>query len=338
MDISSPAGGTGPGPELDASSAGEELARLRTQVAELQAERAALWWAASHDELTGLANRRLFCTLAPPLLRAGAVVIVLDLNGFKPINDALGHDVGDRVLQIVARRIAGCARQAVVARLGGDEFASVLARPQHEACPQWWQPTVTMLTASIAEPMPVDGHLLCVTASVGVAPACDGAPVPELLRRADLAMYHAKARRHRCAVWDRRPVDGVDAAPAHQAIPAARRRLDGSARPRIVDVGEPARDPQPDAALPTCVPYRRDPATVAPAATYQRHDPVWVYRDGAWRPGLVESASHRAVMVTYRSAAGSGTVVDTMTAEYVLARHTTDRQLDRRRSSPTVAA
>src|SRR5437588_11812744 len=73
-----------------------ELNRLRAQVTWLQAERAALWWAVGHDELTGLANRRLFHTLAPPVLRERgrrAAVIVLDLNGFKPINDRFGHAI-----------------------------------------------------------------------------------------------------------------------------------------------------------------------------------------------------------------------------------------------------
>ena len=97
------------------------------------------------------------------------------------------------------------------------------------------------------------------------------------------------------AAWDRHAVDG---APRH-AIATA---------PRVVEAApaDPARQAEPDAAIPTCVPHRRDPATVAPAGTYQRHDQVWVYREGAWRPGLVESASHRAVMATYRRAAGPG--------------------------------
>ena len=63
-----------------------------------------------------------------------------------------------------------------------------------------------------------------------------------------------------------------------------------------------------------------------------------MYRDGAWRPGVVENASGRAVLVTYRHAGGTGTVVDTMTAEYVVARAAVDPQLDRRELAPRIAA
>src|SRR6266511_352254 len=121
MDVFRPAvriGGSAEpsGLAADPRAAEAEVAMLRAQVAWLRAERAALWWAVGHDELTGLANRRLFATLAPRLLRTGqpAAVIVLDLNGFKPINDTLGHEAGDQVLQIVAHRIASCVRDDLV--------------------------------------------------------------------------------------------------------------------------------------------------------------------------------------------------------------------------------
>jgi diguanylate cyclase (GGDEF)-like protein len=326
MDVLSPVVAAEPGPERCAPSAEAELARLRAHVAWLEAERAALWWAATHDELTGLANRRLFCTLAPPLMCAErpSAVVVLDLNGFKPINDALGHEVGDRVLQIVAQRMVSCVGHDLVARLGGDEFTSVLTSPHRQPCAQWWRPAVIALAAAIAEPMPVAGHLLSVTASVGVALACEEILIGELLRQADLAMYQAKASGSRYALWDRHGVDGV-------ITPRASRIVE-------IALAHPVDDPADEPAAPTREPHRRDPAAVAPAGTYKRNDPVWVYRQGAWRPGVVESASHRAVMATYRSAAGSGTGVDTMTPEYVLARHATDPQLDRRDSDPVAAA
>jgi diguanylate cyclase len=329
MDVLSPAVRIDAGSQPCAVAAEAELARLRAQVAWLRAERAALWWAVGHDELTGLANRRLFCTLAPPLLRAGrpAVVIVLDLNGFKPINDTLGHEVGDWVLQVVAQRLASCAGDDVVARLGGDEFTGVLTCPQREPVAHWWRPAVMALAMAIAEPMSVAGHVLRVSASIGVAAAQEGLLINELLRRADLAMYHAKARRVCYAAWGRTAVEGQAGPRPAVAGPAVHRQ-------------EPATVARVDAdpTAPTCDPYRRDPAEVAPADSYRLDDPVWVHRDGAWRPGVVESASGRAVMVTYRHARGLGTVVDTMTAECVLARAAADPQLDGRRARRRAAA
>lgn len=69
---------------------------------------------------------------------------------------------------------------------------------------------------------------------------------------------------------------------------------------------------------PSFGPNDRDPATVAPAASYRRDEPVWVYRDGAWLPGMVNGASSLAVMVTYQRIGGRGTVVDTVTAQYLI--------------------
>jgi diguanylate cyclase (GGDEF)-like protein len=385
MDVLSPAVTTGVGSGRCAPATEAELRQLRAQVAWLQAERAALWWAVGHDELTGLANRRRFCTLAPRLLRTGqpAAVIVLDLNGFKPINDALGHEVGDWVLQIVAQRLAACAGCDLVARLGGDEFAGVLTSPCRDVAAYWWRPAVTALAAGLAEPIPVAGQILGVTASIGVAPADDDVPIGDLLRRADLAMYHAKARGGCYAIWGRhqpsraeaavcrgarpfvepadRPREAIAAAPVSPASavapvspasavapvsPASAVAADaGPCRPdaphgsRIIEIIllPAAEQPGAGSCAPTCDPHRRDPADVAPAATYHRDDPVWVHRQGAWRPGVVESASSHAVMATYRCTSGAGTVVDTMAAEYVLARDAADAQLDRTRADPRAA-
>ena len=199
-----------PGPD---SAVEDELARLRAEVAVLQAERTALMWAVGHDELTGLANRRLFHSLAPSLLDkhgAGAAVLVLDLDGFKPINDHFGHDVGDNVLRVIARRIACCVEEHLVARFGGDEFAAVLTCPRTVATDGWWWHSAGLLAASIAEPMLVAGHRLRVTASIGIAPRLGDVLVPELLRRADYAMYQAKLTRraHAALDADDRPTAG----------------------------------------------------------------------------------------------------------------------------------
>ncbi len=168
----------------------DALARQR------QAER--LSHLAQYDELTGLANRSLF---QDRLERALAwarrherlvAVMILDLNGFKAINDRLGHLAGDRLLAVMARRLGGRLRETdTVARLGGDEFAILienLAKPEHAAL------VTRKLLDAVAPPATVDDQEVTVTASLGVAlyPR-DGQTGPELVRQADRAMYRAKA-------------------------------------------------------------------------------------------------------------------------------------------------
>lgn len=80
---------------------------------------------------------------------------------------------------------------------------------------------------------------------------------------------------------------------------------------------------------PTIDPYERDPANIASTDSYRPADPVWVYRAGTWRPGIIEVASPRAATVTYRTSSARGTGVDTMTARYVLPRGDADPLLDR---------
>ncbi|HEU5110287.1 MAG TPA: GGDEF domain-containing protein [Micromonosporaceae bacterium] len=183
-----------------------ELARLRVQVARLQAERAALWWAIHHDELTGLANRRLLNTVGPALLRNGGrcAVLMLDLNRFKQINDRYGHAVGDEVLCTVAGRLSRCLVDDMVVRLSGDEFAAVLtesslSEPHHD-----WPALVEAIAETVAQPMAVADNQLVVNASIGVATSDGGHDtLADLVRRADLAMYRAKSNRYRSYVaWD----------------------------------------------------------------------------------------------------------------------------------------
>ncbi len=172
-----------------------ELATLRAQVARLQAEREALQWAAGHDELTGLPNRRLFYALASRVLdTAGesAAVMVLDLDGFKPINDGHGHAAGDHVLRIIACRLAAWAGDNLVARLGGDEFAVLITSAGSKDRKPSWRSAVLALAALIAEPIPLARHVVAVTASIGIAISGGTLPVADLLHRADVAMYQAK--------------------------------------------------------------------------------------------------------------------------------------------------
>ncbi|MGN2252380.1 putative bifunctional diguanylate cyclase/phosphodiesterase [Frateuria sp. GZRe12] len=158
---------------------------------------------AYHDSLTGLPNRlraldHLAELHADTLARSqhGAVLLI-DLDNFKTINDALGHPIGDRMLEAIADRLLAAAPpDAMLARLGGDEFVLVLgplagapAAVQAQA-----EQAAERMVARLAEPVTVDSRVLAVGASVGVAmfPAGEEG-VADLLRRADIALYRAKA-------------------------------------------------------------------------------------------------------------------------------------------------
>jgi diguanylate cyclase (GGDEF)-like protein len=150
------------------------------------------------DPLTGLANRALFQDRLDHALAAArrhqrsAAVMVLDLNGFKPVNDRLGHAGGDALLRLMAERLRARLRESdTVARLGGDEFAVVLehlSRPEHAGL------VARKVLDAIAPPAVVEGESVTVTASLGVAVFPRDADSGEvLLRQADAAMYRAKA-------------------------------------------------------------------------------------------------------------------------------------------------
>jgi len=148
---------------------------------------------AYEDTLTGLPNRtRLAEHLAGLDPTATAMVAVLDLDRFAPINDALGHPVGDRLLQQVGERLASLLPpQGMLARLWGDEFAFVVAGAADESARDF----AARLLAALREPIEVDGQKLDVSGSLGIAfrPA-DGRDMDTLLQRAELAMYAAKRR------------------------------------------------------------------------------------------------------------------------------------------------
>jgi diguanylate cyclase (GGDEF)-like protein len=175
-----------------AHQAEAEASRLR---GELLAER----HAASHDPLTGLPNRRAFYRLGATLVanpQPNLVAALLDLDDFKQINDVYGHAAGDAVLIAVARRFAVFAGSDLVARLGGDEFAGLLTSPSIEE--RWLRQAEQRLAAALGAPVPVAGGVaVVVTASVGLAPLHGSTDLADVLRRADEAMYRAKARRAR---------------------------------------------------------------------------------------------------------------------------------------------
>ena len=166
---------------------------------DLRDANAALAHTATHDALTGLPNRTLLLDrLTQALARARrsrttVAVIFADLDNFKSVNDTLGHDVGDRLLQGVAERLSSCLRAGdTAARFGGDEFTLVLESLDDEAEAGL---VAARLQAALREPISVDGHLLVASASIGIA--CDTAGTvgaEGLISRADLAMYQAKAQ------------------------------------------------------------------------------------------------------------------------------------------------
>ncbi|HEX6683982.1 MAG TPA: bifunctional diguanylate cyclase/phosphodiesterase [Candidatus Limnocylindrales bacterium] len=151
---------------------------------------------ATHDPLTGLPNRRMLAIEGAAAIdaREGTpgvpALLLLDLNHFKDINDALGHSAGDQVLVAIAQRLTAAAGpEALVTRLGGDEFA-VLYRSL--PAPALALHRATALMSVLREPVEVDGMPLTVSASAGVAIAPNIGGFVELLRRADIAMYQAK--------------------------------------------------------------------------------------------------------------------------------------------------
>ena len=145
---------------------------------------------AAHDALTGLANRRTAMHQLGRMLESGcAGVLFVDLDGFKVVNDEFGHAVGDRVLDIAARRLIGAASDDVlVARLGGDEF--VLA--MQTTCEDHLVALGRRVIDAMDEPLVIDGIPHRIGASIGIALATPSDDADRLLRSADHALYAAK--------------------------------------------------------------------------------------------------------------------------------------------------
>jgi diguanylate cyclase (GGDEF)-like protein len=165
---------------------------------------------ATHDQLTGLPNRRFFYEQATLSLQQAArhhqrnvAVLHLDLDGFKGINDRLGHHVGDLVLREVARRLSAGRRSVdIIARLGGDEFAILLGDvPNGHTVIEVGE----RMAADLARPLSVDGVPVAIGGSFGVALYPNhGDDIDSLLRHADVAMYRAKTQGGGLELYDDR--------------------------------------------------------------------------------------------------------------------------------------
>ena len=157
---------------------------------------------AQHDPLTGLPNRSYLSENLTRLLGRGGLrdgrlaLHFLDLDRFKAVNDVFGHQVGDRLLKAVARRLVETVRSGdVVTRLGGDEFAVLQAGV---ADPEDATRLAARITEALAQPFVLNGRELTISASIGITlHPRDGRSANELLRNADLAMYQAKAEGRR---------------------------------------------------------------------------------------------------------------------------------------------
>ncbi|MFJ9661657.1 putative bifunctional diguanylate cyclase/phosphodiesterase [Streptomyces griseoflavus] len=163
---------------------------------------------AEHDPLTDLPNRALFTRRVQQALSGrrasdrgaavrGTAVLFIDLDGFKGVNDTIGHQAGDELLVQAARRLQDAVRKGDTAsRLGGDEFAALIAGDgvrDRDARERHMVELADRLRVALSQPYLIDGNDVRVDASIGVAFAEPGIGAGELLRNADLAMYRAKA-------------------------------------------------------------------------------------------------------------------------------------------------
>lgn len=181
----------------------EPYARLSEEVAERQRAEQRLEFLAYHDPLTGLPNRALLHDRMEQAMvdarrsHTQVAVLLLDLDQFKTVNDSLGHGAGDQLLATTARRLQAALRGSdTVGRLGGDEFLILLRGVKDR---ESIAPVLDSLQARLSEPVLIDGAELRVSASFGIVMFPEqGGDLETLQRRADTAMYHAKASGRNC--------------------------------------------------------------------------------------------------------------------------------------------
>jgi diguanylate cyclase (GGDEF)-like protein len=174
----------------------DNLVRITCLVLEREQQERRLHHAATHDPLTQLANRASYFEALQDALDKGngprVGVLYIDLDRFKPVNDTLGHGVGDQVLRAVARRLLAAVRNdELVARLGGDEFAVLCRSVDAEST---LEAIAARIASSIAQPIVVGDERISIGASVGVAHARPGScSIDVLLDAADAALYAVKS-------------------------------------------------------------------------------------------------------------------------------------------------
>ena len=190
------------------------MRRLQRSSAELETARAEAHHRALHDPLTGLANRAGFQERLGQAIAALArgqspiALLALDLDKFKQVNDTLGHESGDQLLQQVAQRLKPLLRENdTVARLGGDEFAIIQTGVKNVNDSKVLSDRII---AKVSEPYSLSGAQAKIGVSIGIALANETRDGNDLSARADFALYEAKdAGRNQYKVFDERRDDGV---------------------------------------------------------------------------------------------------------------------------------
>ena len=182
--------------------------QLRLQERERQAQHSA-----AHDNLSGLPNRAAllkalrFAVANAEYVQTSVVVIYLDLDGFKEVNDSYGHETGDRLIRKVAQGFSAvCGRDGVLARVGGDEFALILTRPEAIASAD---AIAKRMLEFLSETFVLDGRSITIGTSIGIARMETGVSAEELLRRADVAMYQAKESGRNRICWYNASMDAA---------------------------------------------------------------------------------------------------------------------------------
>jgi diguanylate cyclase len=180
--------------------------RLKATLGELAEANARLQRMTTRDPLTGALNRRAFLAAVEQSLMRSArrgqrvALLYFDLDGFKQINDRLGHAAGDRLLVGFCRRVVPFLRRSDhIARLGGDEYAALIEDVDD---PQGVHAAARRIMAALERPLLHDGHTIVLRASIGIALGGDDSNADKLLRQADAAMYNAKQNRSGVAFYD----------------------------------------------------------------------------------------------------------------------------------------
>jgi diguanylate cyclase (GGDEF)-like protein len=187
---------------LENSKVHEEISKLNkiinSEKKELERAYLKIDRLANHDILTGLPNRRLFIELLKQELRQAdrqktkTAVLFIDLDNFKPVNDSMGHDSGDKVLQMVAQRFISSFRESdAIARIGGDEFAAIICNVKNNAD---IEKIAEKIIKKFSNPFKIDNNKFQIGISMGISVYPDDDNTMDgLLKKADTAMYRIKS-------------------------------------------------------------------------------------------------------------------------------------------------